>query len=143
MNVTPYLLFDGRCDEALAHYRRAVGAEVTSLIRMKDMPDAEKHQVKAEVADKVLHCSFRIGDTERFATDGSSRGMSEFAGKQHYQGFQLALTVNSPAEATQYFAALSEGGQAMQPLIKTFFSPSFGMTVDRFGVQWIVMARQP
>ena len=31
--VQPYLSFDGRCEEALEFYRKALGAEVTTLLR--------------------------------------------------------------------------------------------------------------
>ncbi|HEY8244936.1 MAG TPA: VOC family protein, partial [Casimicrobiaceae bacterium] len=33
MHVQSYLFFDGRCEEALEFYKRAVGAEVTMLMR--------------------------------------------------------------------------------------------------------------
>ncbi len=64
MEVQPYLFFDGRCDEALAFYRSALGAEVTMLMRFKDGPaPAEPGMVPPGAGDKVMHASFRIGDT--------------------------------------------------------------------------------
>ena len=36
-----------------------------------------------------------------------------------------------------------EGGKPMMPLTKTFFSPAFGMLVDRFGVSWMVHVPGP
>jgi PhnB protein len=47
------------------------------------------------------------------------------------------------AEADRLFGALSDGGQVHQPLIKTFFSPKFGMLADKFGVGWMVMVEPP
>jgi len=35
MEVQSYLFFDGRCEEALEFYRKAVGAEFTMLMRFK------------------------------------------------------------------------------------------------------------
>jgi len=63
-------------------------------------------------------------------------------GKPEFKGFALSLAVNTEAEADKLFAALSQGGQVMQPLIKTFFSPKFGMLADKFGVNWMVLVSQ-
>lgn len=130
MQVEPYLFFDGRCEEALEFYRRALGAEVTNLMRFKDSPDPG---MCAPVAgDKVMHARFRIGETEVLASDGRCEGRPVF------QGFALSLTVPNEAEAERLFAALGEGGQVQMPLAKTFFSARFGMIADRFGVSWMI-----
>jgi len=142
MNVQPYLLFDGRCDEMLAYYRKALSAEVQFLMRMKDNPDTQQATLPPEVAERVMHCSFRIGDTVIMGSDGNCNGMNS-TGSPKFDGFQLTLSVANDAEATRAFAALSDGGKVRQPLVKTFFSPRFGMVTDRFGISWIVMVSQP
>ena len=128
--VQPYLFFEGRCQEALEFYRKALGAEVTALMRYKDSPDQTMVQPGSE--DKVMHSSFRIGETTVMASDGRSSGHPSF------QGFALSLTVTTEAEAERLFAAIVDGGQVIMPLTTTFFSPRFGMTTDRFGVSWMV-----
>ncbi|HSB77704.1 MAG TPA: VOC family protein [Candidatus Methylomirabilis sp.] len=133
MQVQPYLFFDGRCEEAIEFYRKALGAEVTMLMRFKDSP--EPHQpgmIPPDAGDKVMHMSFRIGDTTLLASDGRCLGQSSF------QGFSLSLVVPELAEAERLFAALADGGQVQMPFTKTFFSPGFGMVADRFGVSWMV-----
>jgi PhnB protein len=132
MQVQPYLFFDGRCEEALEFYRDAVGAKVEALMRFKDSPEPPPADCAPVGADKVMHASMRIGDTQVMVSDGDARGRPEF------KGFSLALTVADADEAQRRFAALGEGGQVVVPLGKTFFSPSFGMLVDRFGVHWMV-----
>ena len=82
--------------------------------------------------NKVMHASFRIGDTTLMASDGHCQGQPNF------QGFSLSLTVPDDAEATRCFAALADGGEVRMPLAKTFFSTQFGMVADRFGVGWMV-----
>jgi PhnB protein len=134
MHVQPYLFFEGRCDEALSFYRDALGAEVTELVRYKQNPDPGGCAPGME--DKVMHCSFRIGDTVVWASDGMCHGQTKF------HGFSLAITVSVETEAERIFAALSEGGQVQAPLVKTFFSPLFGMTHDRFGVLWMIMVEK-
>jgi PhnB protein len=133
MQVQPYLFFDGRCEEALEFYRDAVGAKVEALMRFKDSPEPPPADCAPVGADKVMHASMRIGDTQVMVSDGDARGRPEF------KGFSLALTVADADEAQRRFAALGEGGQVVVPLGKTFFSPSFGMLVDRFGVHWMVL----
>jgi PhnB protein len=134
--VQPYLFFEGCCQEALDFYRKALGAEVTALMH-KDSPDQTMVQPGSE--DKVMHSSFRIGETTVMASDGRSSGDPSF------QGFALSLTVTTEAEAERLFAAIVDSGQVIMPLTTTFFSPRFGMTTDRFGVSWMVYAapREP
>ena len=134
MKVEPYLFFDGRCDEALEFYRRVLRAEVTMLMRFKDSP--EPHQpgmIPPGSENKVMHASFRIGDSTVMASDGRCLG------KPNFQGFSLSLSVPNDAEAERLFAALGEGGQVQMPMVKTFFSSRFGMVADRFGVPWMII----
>lgn len=135
MQIQPYLTFNGRCEEAIEFYRQAVGAEVQMLSHFKDMPDAPPGMVTPETANKVMHASLKIGDSIVLASDGRCQGGLAF------EGFSLALHVADDAQAKSRFAALSEGGQVEMPLTKTFFSPSFGMLRDRFGVRWMVLVR--
>jgi len=129
--VEAYLFFDGRCEEALDFYRRALGAEVTGLMRFKESPDPAMCPPGA--ADKVMHANVRIGGTTVMASDG------QCSGKPGFQGFSLALAMPTEAAADRVFAALEEGGQVQMPMARTFFSPRFGMVADRFGVSWMVL----
>jgi PhnB protein len=133
MKVEPYLFLDGRCEEALDFYKKALRAEVTSLIRFKDSPDPTMNQ-PGQAGDKVMHAVFRIGETTIMASDGRNTG------KPTFQGFALSVSVANEAEADKLFNTLSQGGQVQMPLTKTFFSPRFGMVADRFGVSWMVIA---
>jgi PhnB protein len=133
MKVEAYLFFNGRCEEALEFYKKALGAEVTMLIRFKDSPEPpQPGMVPPDSENKIMHVSFRVGDTTVMASDGHCTGQTNF------QGFSLSLTVPNEAEADRKFAALAEGGQVQMPLTKTFWSPRFGMVSDRFGVGWMI-----
>ena len=134
MVVQPYLFFDGRCEEAIEFYKRALGAEVTMLMRFKESPEPHPPgMIPPGAENKVMHSSFRIGDTTVMASDGRCLG------KPSFQGFSLSLSVPDDAEAERLFAKLGEGGQVQMPLAKTFFSSRFGMVADRFGVGWMVI----
>ena len=133
MRVETYLFFDGRCEEAIEFYKKILGAEVTMLMRFKDSPEPpQPGMIPPGSENKIMHVSFRIGDTTVMASDGRC------AGQANFQGFSLSLTVANEAEADRKFAALVEGGQVQMPLAKTFWSPRFGMLTDRFGVGWMV-----
>jgi PhnB protein len=133
MHVEPYLFVNGRCEEAVEFYKKALGAEVIMLMRFKESPEPPQPGMLPPCSeDKIMHVSFRVGDTMVMASDGRCTGQTDF------QGFCLSLTVANEAEADQKFAALAEGGQVQMPLAKTFWSPRFGMVNDRFGVGWMV-----
>jgi PhnB protein len=136
MQVQPYLFFDGRCEEAIEFYRSALGAKIEMLMRNKESPEPPPPgMVPPGSENKVMHASFRIGDTTLMASDGHC------AGKPNFEGFSLSLTAANDAEANRLFAALSDGGKVQMPMTKTFFSPQFGMVADRFGVSWMVIVQ--
>jgi PhnB protein len=133
MKVQPHLSFQGRCEEAVEFYRKAVGAEVTFMARFKDIPGPHPPgTIPPGGEDKIMHTSFRIGDSVLMASDGSCTGKGSF------QGIQLAIQVNDAATADRVFNGLSEGGQVKMPLMQTFWSPRFGMLTDKFGIEWMV-----
>jgi len=135
MNVEPYLFLEGRCEEAIAFYEKALGAKVENLIRYKDSPQpVPKEMLPPGGAGKVMHASFRVGESRINASDGHVEGRPDF------RSFSLTIGVASAAEAERVFDALAAGGEVRMPLGKTFFSSSFGMLADRFGVGWMVIA---
>jgi PhnB protein len=134
MKVQPYLFFNGKCEEAIEYYKKALGAEVLMLMRFKENPDKPgPEKVSPALDDKVMHACMKIGETEVMASDGMG------AGKLEFKGITLSLSLASEAEADRLFNALANGGQVQMPIGKTFFSPRFGMVADRFGVSWMVI----
>lgn len=137
MVVQPYLFFDGRCEEAVEFYQRALGAKPGMLMRFKESPDPPPPgMLPPGAGDKVMHAELQIGDTNVMLSDGKCTGKPSFA------GFSLSLTAADAAEADRLFNALAEGGQVQMPLGPTFWSPRFGMVADRFGVGWMVSVMQ-
>ncbi|MFZ1924048.1 MAG: VOC family protein [Xanthobacteraceae bacterium] len=128
MKVQPYLSFEGRCDEAIEFYKKAIGAN------FKETPD--QSMISPGNADKVMHAALHAGDATLLMSDGRCTGGANF------HGIALALSVATEADADRVFDALSEGGKVNMPLTKTFFSPRFGMLADKFGVGWMVLVGQ-
>jgi PhnB protein len=131
MQVQPYLFFEGRCEEAIAFYQAAVGAELGMLMRFKEGPPGACDPGNGE---KVMHATLRIGGSVVFASDGRCSGQAGFS------GVSLSLTAGDDAEAEAAFAALANGGAVTMPMTRTFFASRFGTLTDRFGVSWMVMA---
>ena len=132
MRVEPYLMFSGRCEEALAFYQRAIDAKLQMVLRFKESPEPPAMPMPPDWGDKIMHSGLMVGDTLVMASDGMS---SE---AQSYNGVTLSITADSEAQARRYFSALAEGGSVFMPMGPTFWSPCFGMCSDRFGVQWMV-----
>ena len=131
MPIQPYLSFEGRADEAIEFYKKALGAKVEMLMRFKEAPD--QSMISPGVGEKVMHAALKIGDATVLMSDGHNTG------KPTFQGISLTLYAKDAAEAGKLFGALAEGGEVRMPLAKTFFSPSFGMLADKFGVGWMVI----
>ena len=130
MTVLTYLFLDGRTEEALDFYKKAVGAEVTMLMKFKESPD--KSHIPAGGDDKVMHAVFKVGDTSMMISDGMNKGSPKF------DGFAFSINANDVPQAQKYFHALAEGGAVTMPLTETFFAKTFGMVTDKFGVRWMV-----
>ena len=131
MKVQAYITFGGRCEEGLEFYKKSIGAEITSLMCWKESPDNDMKGPPG-YEEKIMNASFRIGETELMADDGMGEAPAQF------RGVTLAIEVADDAEAKRIFTALGKGGNVMMPLAKTFWSSSFGMPTDKFGVPWMV-----
>jgi PhnB protein len=131
--IQPYLFFHGNCAEAVEFYRKALGAEVEMMMCYNESPEPPPPgMVPPGFEDKIMHTSFRIGESMVMASDDCT------SVKGGFHGFSLSLTVPSEADADRVFAALADGGEVQMPLGQTFWSPRFGMLSDRFGVGWMV-----
>lgn len=134
MAINPYLYFAGRTEEAIAFYQKALGAELTMLLRFKESPQpAPEGVIPPGWGDKVMHANLNIGGSNLSLSDGCGPDSASF------KGFSLTYTAKDAAEADRIFATLADQGQTRMPLGQTFFAPRFGMVEDRFGVLWNVI----
>jgi len=133
MPIQAYVNYNGRCDEAIAFYKQALGAEVEMVMRFRESPDpCPEGMLPADWNDKVMHSSMRIGDSVLMASDGMSSTPPK------YDGITLSLQAKTTDEADRLFNALAQGGEVVMPIGPTFWSPKFGMVKDRFGVPWMI-----
>ena len=134
MQVQTYLMMDGRAEEAILFYKKTLGATVGMLMRFKEAPEGS---CAPGAEDKVMHAYLTIGETGVMISDGYNKGQSKF------EGFALSIATKTEAENDKLIKALADGGEITMPASKTFFSPSFGMLKDKFGVQWMILVAQP
>jgi PhnB protein len=133
MDLSPHLNFQGQCAEAFTFYERTLGGKIVMMMTHGDSP--AKDQVAPEWRDKVIHACLTLGDRSLLGMD---------APPEHYrapQGSWVSLSVPA-ADAKRVFTALAENGSVVMPFGKTFWSEGFGMTVDRFGVPWMIGSEQ-
>lgn len=133
MTVQPYLFFEGRCEEALAFYRDALGAEVDGLMRYRDAPDPPPPgMLPPGTEDRVMHASFSVAGAALMASDGMC------SGRPRFEGFSVVLQWPDLEAARRRFDALADGGEVRMPFGPTFWSRGFGVVADRFGVPWMI-----
>ncbi|HXF88470.1 MAG TPA: VOC family protein [Xanthobacteraceae bacterium] len=133
MKMEPYLHFNGRAEEVLGFYEKALGAKVETKMRFSESPDPHPDgRLPAGFENKIMHASLLIGDARVMLSDGGA-----LTG-QSLGGFSLSLQCDSETDARHAFDALTDGGRIVMPIGPTFWSPCFGMATDRFGVHWMV-----
>ncbi len=135
MQLNPYLLFNGRCEEAFKFYERCLGGRIETMQTFAGTP-AEKH-VPPEWGKKILHVQLDVGDELLMGSD---------APPDNYEapkGFSVSIQVKTPADADRIFDALVVNGKVQMPIQQTFWSPRFGMLVDQYGIPWIINCEQP
>ncbi len=130
MQLCPYLLFNGDCEEAFKFYEQLLGGKIEGMSRHGGSA-AEQH-VPEEWRDKILHARMTVGDSLLLASDAPPGNY------QQPQGFSVSILLKDPAEGERIFNALAENGTVQMAFAKTFWSPGFGMCVDRFGIPWMV-----
>lgn len=138
MKIDPYLFFEGRCEEAIEFYKKALGATVEFLMRNSESPEPPPPGMLPPGSEnKIMHASVHIGGALVMMSDGMCSGQGSF------KGFSLSLDCPDADAAREAFAALAVGGQITVPMGKTFWAPLFGMVNDRFGVGWMVGVSAP
>jgi PhnB protein len=130
MKITPYLTFNGRCEEAFKFYEKSLGGKIQMMMTYGEAPEGEK--TPPESRNRIIHVTLTVGDQILQGSD---------APPQYYskpEGFSVSIGLEDPAEAERIFKALAENGTVKMPLQETFWAQRFGMVIDRFDIPWMV-----
>ena len=128
MQFSTHLLFSGECLEAFTFYADCFRATSMRMLTYGDSPAAG--ETPANWRDKIVHATLTVGDSVLSGAD--------VLPEQHERvsGFYVLLGVEDIPEAERIFDALAEEGVVRMPLQRTFWSPAFGVVIDRFGTPW-------
>jgi PhnB protein len=135
--LTPFLLFDGNCAEAMTFYQSCLGGEL-SVIRLRDTPMRE--QAPPELHDRVAYARLQSGLLDLSATDW------QHTTRRPHQGNTVGiyLTGASYDELKPVFDCLS--AQAYPSLLDELQDLPFGVyghLADRYGVHWFFRGDRP
>jgi len=128
MRIEPHLTFDGDCEEAFRFYERLFGGTL-ALLSYGSSPAGST--VPEEWRSKIVHATLALPDGN--ALLGADVLPDQF---ERAQGVYVLAALPDTTEGQRVFEALAEGGSVRMPLQNTFWSPSFGVVVDRFGTPW-------
>jgi len=134
VRLNTYLNFNGQCAEAFKFYEECLGGKIVFIQTHGDSP--MKDQVPADWQDKVMHVTLAVGDSVLMGSDAPP----PFAAPQ---GMCVSINGLAAADGERVFNRLAEGGKVNLPFQQTFWSPGFGMAVDRFGIPWMVNCDEP
>ena len=132
--ITAYVNYDGNCEEAFNFYANVFEGSSLSFDRFSSMPNAD--QMPESDQNKIMHAALTLENQGLIMGSDVVQGMS---GEVTFgNNFGLTLQPDSEAEAIRLFNALSAGGTVTMPLEKTFWNATFGMFIDKFGINWMV-----
>ena len=127
--LTPYLLFEGHCRQAMEFYESCFAGELT-LTKVKDSP--AKDQMPAALYDKVVYARLRSRNVEISASDWLRLDQTPIRGNT----VCLYLSGGTFQDLKSLFERLSEGAEVTDPLQERFFG-TYGALNDKFGVRWM------
>lgn len=116
--AAPFLMFQGRCAEALTFYAATIpGARIVSMDKKPD--------------GTVAMARLSVGGLEIMANDSPPVHDFDFTPSS-----STFLIVDRVEDVDALAAALGDGGKLLMPPADYGFSRRFGWVQDRFGVSW-------
>jgi PhnB protein len=134
--VNPYIIFEGRCEEAFNHYRKVFGGEFSMLSRYSDMPPQDGVEIPASYSNRIMHIELPI--SEETVLMGSDSGGGQAPETVAGNNIFLSLAAESKMQADAWFNQLSEEGKVSMPMDNTFWGSYFGMCTDKYDIHWMV-----
>lgn len=131
--LTPYLLFEGNCRQAMEFYRSCLGGDLL-VTTVQDSP--AKDRMPASQHEKVLNARLRGSNVDISASDWLRPDRTPVRGNTAC----LYLSGGTFEELKDLFDKLAYGGKVTDPLSQQFFG-TYGALNDKFGVRWMFHTR--
>jgi PhnB protein len=132
--IMPTLVFDGNTREAFDFYKSVFGAELSALLRYRDLEGASG--VPAHELDRIAHITLPLGNAQVLMASDNLEAFRESVVVGN--NFYIMIEPESAEDASRLFDALSDEGRVQMPLEATEWAEGFGQCVDRFGIQWMI-----
>lgn len=131
--ITPYLIFDGKCREAMTFYQSCIGGELFVMTFGEADPKAAP-----AAKDRLIHARLAKGATVILASDN-------MPDMPYTQGNDLWLSAvcETDDEVDSLFPKLSAGGKSVMAPHDAFWGSRFAMLTDRFGINWMLGHERP
>ncbi len=130
LNLSPFLLFEGNCAEAMAFYHSCLGGEL-EITLLRDTPMVQ--QAPAHLHDKVAYAHLRSGEIDISATDWQHPTRMPRQGNT----VGLYLTGGGYADLKPAFDKLAVGADPdLLDELRDLPFGVYGHLADRFGVNW-------
>ena len=130
-NLTPYLMFNGNCEQAMNFYKECFGGELGYMGRYGDSP----MDVPPEQRDKIMHVEFKFWGGSIMASDHMDS--AGYTTEANGANVHLSLGFASDKQMHKSFDLLKQGGKVTMDLCEQFWGDKFGMLTDRFGIKWM------
>ena len=134
MQLIPYIIFKGNCEEALNFYTKALGGAIGQISRYGDIPGGDTH---GQDPKWIMHTHFTVDGTILFmASDGPNDATDSGM-------VSLSLNFTDAGSIQNVFSKLNDGGTVTMPLQDTFWGATFGMLKDKYGIKWMLNFDKP
>ena len=127
--LNPYINFRDNTREAMEFYHSVFGGK----LNMATFKDYHASQDSSE-DNLIMHSQLEDENGIILMASDTPTRMEYRPGTN----MSISLSSDNEAELTGYFEKLSAGGTVTMPLQKAMWGDSFGMCIDKFGVQWLV-----
>ncbi len=117
--LTTHIIFNGQAREAIELYKKALGAEVKTVI---DDPENNKYVIHSEITihEQLLMLN-DFGDNDGFTKSG---------------GYQLAVRFDSEKELKDAYSYFEGDCMVVSPMQAFDYTPCQIRFIDKFGVRW-------
>lgn len=132
--LTPYLNFRNYTREVMAFYQTVLGGKLT----MNTYKEFGVSQDPSE-DNNIMHSLLETENGMTLMAADAPISMDLKVGTN----ISITLSGDNEEELTRFYNMLSAGGTVVEPLAKAPWGDSFGMLVDKFGINWMVNISSP
>lgn len=129
LQLTPFILMDGRAKEAIKYYQEVLDAKVIFKQTIGEGPKDEASKFKKNELELIAHSVLKIGDSQIMIAD-----IIPALPFQKGNQISICITTSDISLTKQLYENLKKDGEIVTELNEIHFSPAYGIVTDKFGV---------